>query len=797
MGEAIIPVKIEEEMKRSYIDYAMSVIVGRALPDVRDGLKPVHRRILFAMYEMGMFHNKPYKKSARIVGEVLGKYHPHGDQAVYDALVRMAQSFNMRYPLIDGQGNFGSLDGDSPAAMRYTEVRLSKIAEELLEDIDKETVEFVPNFDDSLFEPSVLPAKLPNLLINGSSGIAVGMATNMPPHNLGEIVDGIIKVIENPEIGIEELMKYVKGPDFPTGGVILGDEELKKAYLTGRGTITIRGKTKIEKNKIIITELPYQVNKSRLVENIAECIKNRKIEGITSLRDESDREGIRIVLELSENVDANIILNRLFKFTQLQSTFGIINLALVNGEPKILSLKDLINEYLKHRKEIITKRTEFELKKSEKRKHILEGLIIALKNIDKVIEIIKRSKDIATAKSSLIEEFNLTEIQSQAILDMRLQKITALEKEKIWKEMEQLKIKISELKQILENESIIFQIIKKELLEIKEKYSDERRTEIVKKIKKFEEDDLIPDEPMIIILTKNGYIKRVPLKAYRTQRRGGKGVTSIDVEEDSIANAAIASTKETLLFFSNQGKVYAKKVYELPLGNKYSKGKALVNIFQVSKDGRITTMAPLDLKGKFLFIATKKGMVKKTKIDEFLNIWKSGKKAIELETGDEVIGAKVTSGEDEVLIATSKGKALRFSEKDVRATGRSSRGVKGISLSYGDEVIGMDILKKEKDLLTVTRLGYGKRTSIEKYPLHKRGGKGVINARLSNETGEVVGVKMVDESDEIIIFSEGGMCIRIPVTDIPKIGRNSKGVKLMRLIKDEVATIVSLKAPHQ
>lgn len=797
MGEAIIPVKIEEEMKRSYIDYAMSVIVGRALPDVRDGLKPVHRRILFAMYEMGMFHNKPYKKSARIVGEVLGKYHPHGDQAVYDALVRMAQSFNMRYPLIDGQGNFGSLDGDSPAAMRYTEVRLSKIAEELLEDIDKETVEFVPNFDDSLFEPSVLPAKLPNLLINGSSGIAVGMATNMPPHNLGEIVDGIIKVIENPEIEIEELMKYVKGPDFPTGGVILGDEELKKAYLTGRGTITIRGKTKIEKNKIIITELPYQVNKSRLVENIAECIKNRKIEGITSLRDESDREGIRIVLELSENVDANIILNRLFKFTQLQSTFGIINLALVNGEPKILSLKDLINEYLKHRKEIITKRTEFELKKSEKRKHILEGLIIALKNIDKVIEIIKRSKDIATAKSSLMEEFNLTEIQSQAILDMRLQKITALEKEKIWKEMEQLKIKISELKQILENESIIFQIIKKELLEIKEKYSDERRTEIVKKIKKFEEDDLIPDEPMIVILTKNGYIKRVPLKAYRTQRRGGKGVTSIDVEEDSIANAAIASTKETLLFFSNQGKIYAKKVYELPLGNKYSKGKALVNIFQVSKDERITTMAPFDLKGKFLFIATKKGMVKKTKIDEFLNIWKSGKKAIELETGDEVIGAKVTSGDDEVLIATSKGKALRFSEKDVRATGRSSRGVKGISLSYGDRVIGMDILKKEKDLLTVTRLGYGKRTSIEKYPLHKRGGKGVINARLSNETGGVVGVKMVDESDEIIIFSEGGMCIRIPVTDIPKIGRNSKGVKLMRLIKDEVATIVSLKVPHQ
>lgn len=797
MGEAIIPVKIEEEMKRSYIDYAMSVIVGRALPDVRDGLKPVHRRILFAMYEMGMFHNKPYKKSARIVGEVLGKYHPHGDQAVYDALVRMAQSFNMRYPLIDGQGNFGSLDGDSPAAMRYTEVRLSKIAEELLEDIDKETVEFVPNFDDSLFEPSVLPAKLPNLLINGSSGIAVGMATNMPPHNLGEIVDGIIKVIENPEIEIEELMKYVKGPDFPTGGVILGDEELKKAYLTGRGTITIRGKTKIEKNKIIITELPYQVNKSRLVENIAECIKNRKIEGITSLRDESDREGIRIVLELSENVDANIILNRLFKFTQLQSTFGIINLALVNGEPKILSLKDLINEYLKHRKEIITKRTEFELKKSEKRKHILEGLIIALKNIDKVIEIIKRSKDIATAKSSLMEEFNLTEIQSQAILDMRLQKITALEKEKIWKEMEQLKIKISELKQILENESIIFQIIKKELLEIKEKYSDERRTEIVKKIKKFEEDDLIPDEPMIVILTKNGYIKRVPLKAYRTQRRGGKGVTSIDVEEDSIANAAIASTKETLLFFSNQGKIYAKKVYELPLGNKYSKGKALVNIFQVSKDERITTMAPFDLKGKFLFIATKKGIVKKTKIDEFLNIWKSGKKAIELETGDEVIGAKVTSGDDEVLIATSKGKALRFSEKDVRATGRSSRGVKGISLSYGDRVIGMDILKKEKDLLTVTRLGYGKRTSIEKYPLHKRGGKGVINARLSNETGGVVGVKMVDESDEIIIFSEGGMCIRIPVTDIPKIGRNSKGVKLMRLIKDEVATIVSLKVPHQ
>lgn len=796
MGEVVIPVKIEEEMKRSYIDYAMSVIVGRALPDVRDGLKPVHRRILYAMYEMGMFHNKPYKKSARVVGEVLGKYHPHGDQAVYDALVRMVQDFSMRYPLVDGQGNFGSVDGDSPAAMRYTEVRLAKIAEELLADIDKNTIDFVPNFDESLVEPSVLPAKLPNLLINGSSGIAVGMATNMPPHNLGEVVDAIIKVIDSPEVTIKELLNYIKGPDFPTGGYILGKEEIKKAYITGRGIITLRGKVELEEGRIIITELPYQVNKSKLVEEIANCVKTKKIEGISDLRDESDREGIRVVIELNSHANQEIILNQLYKYTQLETTFGIINLALVDGEPRILSIKGLIEEYIKHRRNIITRRTKFELEKSEKRKHIVEGLLIALKNIDEVIETIKKSENVEEARNKLISKFNLTEIQAQAILDMRLQKLTALETEKLEQENKELEDKISYLKEVLASEQKVLEIIKKELLELKEKYADERRTKIIPKPTEVKEEDLIPEEEMVVILTGEGYIKRIPLNAYRSQRRGGRGIVGIDTKEkDIVTNIIIASTHDILLFFSNKGKVYAKKVYEIPLASRYSRGKALVNVFEISKDERITAVLPMEFGKGYLFMATKKGKVKKTSMDEFLSIRKTGKIAIELEEEDELVEVKVTSGDDEILLATKFGKAIRFPEREVRAMGRATLGVKGISLVNGDEVVGIEVLNSEnleQTFLVVTENGYGKRSKFIEFPLQGRGGKGVITIKISQKTGLVAGVEGVGDEDEIIISSIQGIMIRLRVKEIPILGRNTQGVKLMRLENDKVATVVKV-----
>ncbi len=796
MGEVVIPVKIEEEMKRSYIDYAMSVIVGRALPDVRDGLKPVHRRILYAMYEMGMFHNKPYKKSARVVGEVLGKYHPHGDQAVYDALVRMVQDFSMRYPLVDGQGNFGSVDGDSPAAMRYTEVRLAKIAEELLADIDKNTIDFVPNFDESLVEPSVLPAKLPNLLINGSSGIAVGMATNMPPHNLGEVVDAIIKVIDSPEVTIKELLNYIKGPDFPTGGYILGKEEIKKAYITGRGIITLRGKVELEEGRIIITELPYQVNKSKLVEEIANCVKTKKIEGISDLRDESDREGIRVVIELNSHANQEIILNQLYKYTQLETTFGIINLALVDGEPRILSLKGLIEEYIKHRRNIITRRTKFELEKSEKRKHIVEGLLIALKNIDEVIETIKKSENVEEARNKLISRFNLTKIQAQAILDMRLQKLTALETEKLEQENKELEDKISYLKEVLASEQKLLEIIKKELLELKEKYADERRTKIIPKPTEVKEEDLIPEEEMVVILTGEGYIKRIPLNAYRSQRRGGRGIVGIDTKEkDIVTNIIISSTHDILLFFSNKGKVYAKKVYEIPVASRYSRGKALVNVFEISKDERITAVLPMEFGKGYLFMATKKGKVKKTSMDEFLSIRKTGKIAIELEEEDELVEVKVTSGDDEILLATKFGKAIRFPEREVRAMGRATLGVKGISLVNGDEVVGIEVLNSEnleQTFLVVTENGYGKRSKFAEFPLQGRGGKGVITIKISQKTGLVAGVEGVGDEDEIIISSMQGIMIRLRVKEIPILGRNTQGVKLMRLENDKVATVVKV-----
>lgn len=783
-GEIIVPVKIEEEMRKSYIDYAMSVIVGRALPDVRDGLKPVHRRILYAMHELGMTHAKPYKKSARIVGEVLGKYHPHGDVAVYDALVRMVQDFSMRYPLIDGQGNFGSVDGDAPAAMRYTEVRLARIAEELLADIEKETVDFMPNFDDSLKEPVVLPGKLPNLLLNGSSGIAVGMATNIPPHNLGEVVDATIAVINEPGISIRELMEHVRGPDFPTGAFIFGKWGVVKAYKTGRGVIKLRARAVIDKERILITELPYQVNKSKLIEDIARLVREKKIEGIADLRDESDREGMRVVVELKGSVVAEVVLNQLYKHTQLENTFGIINLSLVEGEPKVLSLKDVILEYLKHRKNVVRRRTEFELKKAEARAHILEGLKLALANIDMVIKIIRGSKTVDEAREGLIGAFPLTKRQSQAILDMKLQRLAALEREKLEVEYRELLKRISWLRGVLASEEKVLGIIKEELLELKEKYGDERRTEILEATPELTMEDLIAVEDMVVTITSSGYIKRLPVSTYRRQRRGGKGVIGMETkEEDVVSDLFVASTHDYILFFSNRGKVYWKKVYEIPEGGRYSKGKAIVNLLQIEEGEGITAAIPIKEfdEDQYLLMATKHGKVKKTPLSAYGNPRRTGIIAITLAEDDELVGVEKTDGSCEVILGTRYGKAIRFNELDVRPMGRSAMGVIGIKLRKKDEVIGMEVAKKNLSLLAVTENGYGKRTPIEEYPLQRRGGRGVININTSPRNGLVVGIKGVRDSDELMLMSSQGIAIRLPVKGISVIGRNTQGVKLMKL----------------
>jgi len=789
--DKIIPVALEEEMKSSYIDYAMSVIVSRALPDVRDGLKPVHRRVLYGMYELGVTFNKPYKKSARIVGEVLGKYHPHGDSAVYETLVRMAQDFSLRYPLIDGQGNFGSIDGDSPAAMRYTEARLARIAEEMLRDIDKNTIDFVPNFDDTLKEPTVLPSYLPNLLINGASGIAVGMATNIPPHNLNDVIDALVAMIKNPDIPIDKLIKIIKAPDFPTGGIIYGYEGVKEAYLTGKGKITIRAKANIETLKndranIIITEIPYQVNKANLIEKIAELVKDGKIDDISNIRDESDRDGMRIVIELKRDSQPEVILNQLYKHTQMQVTFGVIILALVNGVPKILNIKDMMRLFLEHRMDVLIRKTKFELDAAEKRAHILEGYIIALDNIDAIIETIKKSPDVETAKNNLMKKFKLSEIQAKAILDMRLQRLTGLERKKIEDEYKETIKLIETLKLILSSEEKRNQIIRDDLLQIKEKYGDERRTEIIYNVKDFSIEDMIAEENVVVTITHGGFIKRFPVSGYRKQSRGGKGVIGQSAKEDDfIEHMFIASTHDFILFFTDKGKCYSLKVHEIPEGGRASRGRSILNLINKEKDEKITAyVAVKDFEEQaFLFMATQNGVVKKVALNEFKNIRKNGIIAINLEEKDNLVEVKKTDGSNDIILGTKNGIAIRFSEKDVREVGRTAAGVKGITLEENDKVIGMVVvnLNRSTSILIVTKNGFGKRSDLSDYRITKRGGKGIITVKVSDKTGEMIAIKAVNDNDEFMIITQKGIAMRQAVSELRVMGRNAQGVKLIKL----------------
>jgi len=791
---------ISVEMKRAFIDYSMSVIMSRALPDVRDGFKPVHRRILYAMNELGLTHEKSYKKSARIVGEVLGKYHPHGDQAVYDSLVRMAQEFSLRYPLVAGQGNFGSVDGDSPAAMRYTEIKMAKISKLMLEDIDKETVAWRDNFDGSLKEPEVLPATIPNLLVNGSSGIAVGMATNMAPHNLCEIVDGITKVIDNPETSTVELMEIVKGPDFPTGGIIYGKGGILSAYSTGRGLIRVRAKTSVEgeeKKSIIVSEIPYMVNKSELLKNIVELVKQKKIEGISDLRDESDRKGMRIVVELKRDAIEEVVLNQLFEHTQLQSTFGILNLAIVKGEPKVLTLKELIQQYIEFRIEIITKRTEYDLKKAKEKMHILEGLMIALRNIDEVIKIIRSSKEVEEAKNRLMTRFKLSEIQAKAILDMRLQKLTGMEIEAVEKEHAETKKLIEQLDAILKDKQKILNEIKRELLEIKEKFGDARRTEIIEGEIGIEIEDLIPKQEVVITITDSGYIKRIPCETYRTQHRGGKGLVGMETkEEDIVVDLFITSTHDYIMFFTNLGRVYWLKGYKIPEGSRHSKGKAIINLLPRLEEGEtIETAIPIHEfdDQHYLVFVTKKGIIKKTALLEYGNIRVNGVRAINLEEGDELVSTKLSDGKQVIMIATANGQACRFNEKEARSMGRVTHGVIGIRLNKKDKVVSMDVVGEKGDLLTITENGFGKRSSIQDYRMTHRGSKGVRTIVTNERNGQVIFVKDVTDQDQIIITSKNGMIVRVPVIDIRSQGRNTMGVRIMRLNEgDKVVSVAKL-----
>ncbi|MEN2984584.1 MAG: DNA gyrase subunit A [Dictyoglomaceae bacterium] len=797
----IFLVGLEREMEASYLDYAMSVIVGRALPEARDGLKPVQRRILYSMYESGVHAGKPYKKSAHIVGNVLGRYHPHGDAAVYDALVRMAQDFSFRYPLVDGHGNFGSIDGDEPAAMRYTEVRLTPISMEILEDLDKEVVDFVPNYDNSLKEPVVLPSKVPQLLINGSSGIAVGMATNIPPHNLSEVIDALLYIIENPNCDIEEILKIISGPDFPTGGIIIGKKGIRESYLTGKGKIIIRAKLKVEENKkgdksIIITEIPYQVNKANLLTQIAELVQERKIQGIKDLRDESDRHGIRVVIELKKEADPKIIINQLYKHTPLETTYGIILLAVLDGQPKLFNLLELLKVFLDHRKEVVTRRVKYDLEKAQKRVHILEGLLIALQNLDEVIRIIKSSQNTEKARESLVLKFKLTHNQAQAILEMRLQQLTALEREKLEKEAKNLYSEIEKLKSILEDEKLLWKEISEELKEIKKKYADKRRTEIQEEEKEsLTIEDLLPDNPEVVCITQEGYIKRLPLSTYQLQRRGGKGLNTLaNQHQDIITNLTITSTKSSLLFFSNLGRVYSIKTYELPETSRQSKGAFLREYINLSEEEKITEIISInsDLKGKYLFFITSKGTVKKTLFDEFLNVRKGGINAISLEKGDFLVNVLLTSGEDEVMLFTKKGFAIRISEKQVREMGRNAQGVIGIKLQEEDYVIGGIIVKEGKDILLVTSNGFGKRISINEFHVQGRGGKGVRAIKISKKTGELIQVKDIAEDDEILLSTSRGQIIRLAGNSIPVQKRNSQGVKLVSLSSEDQVIALDL-----
>jgi len=795
-------VSIEKELKKSYLDYAMSVIIGRALPDVRDGLKPVHRRALFAMRELSNYHNRPYLKSARIVGDVIGKYHPHGDTAAYDTIVRMAQGFSMRYPLVDGQGNFGSVDGDSPAAMRYTEARMTKIDQEMIADLEKETVDFIPNYDNSLSEPVVFPSKIPNLLINGSSGIAVGMATNIPPHNLTEVIDGLIAMIDNPHITAYQLTEIITGPDFPTGAYICGRAGIREAYETGRGSILIRSKTHIEEREkggreaIIITEIPYQQNKAALVEKIALLIKEKKVEAISEIRDESDRHGMRVVLELKRGEMSDVVLNQLYKHSPLQKSYGIIFLSIVNNRPEVLNLKQILENFLLHRRTVVYRRTVYDLRKAEERAHILEGLKVAISNLDEVVALIKASENPREAKKGLMERFSLSEIQAQSILDMRLHRLTGLEREKIVNEFEELSRQIAWYRQVLADESLVLKIIRDEFLEIKEQYGDERRTEIIEAPDEILPEDLIPQEEMVVTVTHSGYIKRNPVSLYRSQKRGGKGVRGITtIEEDFVTDLYLASTHDMFLFFTNQGRVFWRKVYEIPQAGRTARGKAIVNLLHLSEGEKMAAILPVSSfetdEEHYIFMVTKLGRVKKTSLSEFRRPLRKGKIALRINEGDEIISAIITNGSNEILLVSQDGMSIRFDERDVRPMGRVAAGVKGISLKRGGAVVGVEVLA------TVTENGYGKRSSVDEYRLQKRGGKGVIAIKASERNGKIIGAMQVVEDDEIMLIASSGKIIRINMQNVRVIGRNTQGVRLINLEPGEKVVAMDMVATDE
>ena len=788
-------VSIESEMRKSYLDYAMSVIIGRALPDVRDGLKPVHRRVLFAMRELRNDWNKAYKKSARIVGDVIGKYHPHGDTAVYDTIVRMAQDFSLRYPMVDGQGNFGSVDGDPPAAMRYTEIRMTRLAHEMLADLDKETVDFVPNYDESLTEPSVMPAKIPSLLINGSSGIAVGMATNVPPHNLNEVCEATKALIDNPQLEWHDLIKFIPGPDFPTGGIIYGTKGIEDAYSNGRGIVRMRGRVIVEKDQrtqsetIVITELPYQVNKARLIEQIADLVKNKQIEGLRYVRDESDREGMRIALGLKRDQIAGVIINQLHKHTRLESSFGVIFLAVVQGRPELLTLKETLEQFIYHRKEIIVRRTRFDLRKAEERAHILQGLKVALDNLDEVVALIRNSRSPDEARTRLIDRFDLTIIQAKAILDMRLQRLTGLEREKIVEEYEAVLKDIARFREILGNERLVLDIIKEEIAEIQKEFADVRRTEIVHDTTEINIEDMIVEEDMVVTISKDGYIKRNPITLYRIQRRGGKGKTAMGTkEEDFVEHLFVASTHHTFLFFTNQGKVYWRKVYDIPQAGRTSRGKAVINLLNLAPDEKLTTVMAVAAfePGHHILMTTRNGLVKKTDLMAFSRPRSGGIIAITLLTGDELIEARLTDGTYNVFLVSAMGKSIRFHEAEVRPSGRTSQGVRGMRLAKSDCIVGMAVLSHGQTLFTLTENGYGKRTSVDEYPIQKRGGKGVITIKTSERNGKVVALLLVEEDDNVMLMTDAGKLIRIPVNGVSVISRNTQGVKLIDIEEGEV-----------
>jgi DNA gyrase subunit A len=789
-SENFIEVNIENEMKKSYLDYAMSVIIGRALPDVRDGMKPVHRRILFAMHELKNDWNKPYKKSARVVGDVIGKYHPHGDTAVYDTIVRMAQGFSLRYPLVDGQGNFGSVDGDSAAAMRYTEVRLTRLAHEMLEDLEKETVDFTPNYDESVFEPALLPAKIPNLMINGSSGIAVGMATNIPPHNLSEVIKATVALIDNPDISTQELITHLPGPDFPTSAMIYGRKGIDSAYRTGRGIIRLRARLMVEKENrtgresIVVTEIPYQVNKARLIEKIADLVKDKRIEGIKYVRDESDREGMRIVVALKKDQVAGVIVNQLYAHTQMEATFGIILLAIVDKQPKLLTLKEMLGHFVEHRKEIIIRRTRFKLEKAEARAHVLEGLKVALDHIDAVIAVIRSSKTPPEAKERLMVDFELSEIQAQAILDMRLQRLTGLERDKIEEEYKEIIKAIARYREILSNERLVLGIIKEELEDLRTRYGDERRTEIVEETEEMTIEDMIVEEDMVVTISHAGYIKRNPVTLYNSQRRGGKGKTGVGIkDEDFVDRLFVASTHDIFLFFTNLGRIYWRKVHELPQAGRMARGKAIVNLLSLAKEEKVATVLPVRSfePGYTVFMATKAGTVKKTDLLAYSRPRTHGIIALNLAPDDELIAARITDGTQNVFLGSRQGKSIRFHESDVRAMGRVAQGVRGINLADGDHLVGMEVLTNGKTLMTITENGYGKRTSIDEYPVQKRGGKGVITIKTTKRNGMVMALILVTDEDDLMLVGSGGKIIRMPVRDVSVIGRNTQGVRLFAM----------------